>query len=399
MKKILIASHSMEIGGAERSLLGLLNTIDYSQYKVDLLLYRHSGEFLGLIPEQVNLLPQNERYASLAVPMINAFIKGQLLMLAGRISGKFMAFRYDKKHKSQESAVGIEYSHKYTKRFLPPINLHTKYDLAISFLTPHYIVAEKVDAKKKAAWIHSDYSILSVNASSEKEMWQKYDYIVSVSEQSAESFCYKFPDLRAKVIILENILSPQFVRQQAEQFPVDQEMAAVNGTYKLLSVGRFGSAKNFDNVPSICKEILAAGYKVRWHIIGYGSGEPLVRSKIAEYGMQEHVIILGKKVNPYPYFKACDIYVQPSRYEGKAVTVREAQMLHKPVVITDFPTAKSQLKDGVDGIIVPLDNRGCAEGIIKLLEDPSLRNKLIENCKKTDYGNEAEIEKVYGLID
>ena len=78
--------------------------------------------------------------------------------------------------------------------------------------------------------------------------------------------------------------------------------------------------------------------------------------------MQERVIILGKKNNPYPYMRACDLYVQPSRYEGKAVTVREAQLLGKPVVITNYATSASQLEDGADGVIVPMDNAGCAEG-------------------------------------
>ena len=68
--------------------------------------------------------------------------------------------------------------------------------------------------------------------------------------------------------------------------------------------------------------------------------------------MEKHFVLAGKQMNPYPYIKACDIYVQPSRYEGKAVTVREAQILGKPVVITRFPTSSSQLEEGVDGIII-----------------------------------------------
>ena len=62
--------------------------------------------------------------------------------------------------------------------------------------------------------------------------------------------------------------------------------------------------------------------------------------------MEEHVLLLGKRTNPYPYIAACDIYAQPSRYEGKSVTVREAQMLCKPVAVTAYPTATSQVRDG-----------------------------------------------------
>ena len=114
--------------------------------------------------------------------------------------------------------------------------------------------------------------------------------------------------------------------------------------------------------------------------------------------MEDKVILLGKRSNPYPYIKACDLYVQPSRYEGKAVTVREAQILCKPVVVTNYPTAKSQILDGRDGIIVPMDVKGCAEGIISLIKDSERQGRLVSYLKEHDYGNESEIEKIYSLL-
>ena len=114
--------------------------------------------------------------------------------------------------------------------------------------------------------------------------------------------------------------------------------------------------------------------------------------------MEDYIIMLGKKENPYPYIKACDFYIQPSRYEGKAVTVREAQILCKPVVITNFTTAKSQLIDGVDGIIVPMDNEKCAQGIADFINDKERVNKIVKYLEKTDYSNSNEIEKIYELV-
>ena len=115
--------------------------------------------------------------------------------------------------------------------------------------------------------------------------------------------------------------------------------------------------------------------------------------------MQDRVIILGKKDNPYSYMRACDLYVQPSRYEGKAVSVREAQLLCKPVIITKYDTSDSQLEDGTDGIVVPMDNEGCASGIAALLRDPERMRQLSENCKKRDYTNSAEVEKIDALME
>ena len=114
--------------------------------------------------------------------------------------------------------------------------------------------------------------------------------------------------------------------------------------------------------------------------------------------MEDRVIILGKKSNPYPYIKKCDIYIQPSRYEGKAVTVLEAQVLKKPVVITAFPSSDSQLENRVDGIIVPMDDEGCAKGIVDVIRNKELRKQLIVNCGKRDYSNKTEVRKIYKLM-
>lgn len=168
---------------------------------------------------------------------------------------------------------------------------------------------------------------------------------------------------------------------------------------RLLSVGRFSEAKNYDNVPDICRRMMEKGVDVKWFIIGFGGDEQLIREKIAEVGMQENVIILGKRSNPYPYIKACDIYVQPSRYEGKSVTVREAQMLCKPVVVTDYPTASSQIRNGVDGVIVPMDNEGCARGLAEVIMDKALQERLKEYLRTHDYGNEKEVEKIYHILE
>lgn len=394
-KKIFIFSHAMEIGGAERALLGLLNSIDYSKYEVDLFLLKHSGELMPLIPSEVNLLPEISQYSAIMKPMVLALKEGQIKVVLGRLCGKLKAKLYDIKHTLNRSAVAIEYSHKHTVKYLPKVN-NEHYDIAISFLTPHYIVSEKVNADKKIAWIHTDYSTIELDVKSELAMWSKFDNIVSISDDVTRAFLSTFPSLENKIVKIENILSKDFIEEQADLFNVENEMTG--DSIKLLSIGRFCEQKNFDNVPEIASIIKSKGIDFKWYLIGYGGDEELIRSKIAEFNMEDTVIILGKKDNPYPYIKACDIYVQPSRYEGKCVAVREAQILNKPVIITNYASSKSQLQDGFDGVILPMDNQGCADGIVKVIDDKDLQNQLIENTKKTDYTNSKEIKKLYKLI-
>lgn len=398
-KHIFITTQYLEIGGVERSLIGLLNTIDYSKYDVDLFLYRHGGEFFSMIPKEVNLLPEIKKYSSLSRPMIEVIKNGYLDIVLARLFAKLSSYRYYKNSKSlKENFSVFHYISKYTTPLLPKINPYVEYDLAIGFISPFHILRDKVRAKKTIGWIHTDFSTIEINCSEELPVWDSCDFIASVSVSVTQAFLKTFPSLKDKIILIENILFPSFVREQAELEQVRTEIPREDGVVALLSVGRYSPQKNFDNVPFICKKLIDSGTKVKWYIIGYGGNETLIRNNILEAKMQEYVILLGKKSNPYPYMLACDIYVQPSRYEGKAVTVREAQILYKPVVITNFPTALSQLNDSEDGVIVPMDNIGAAYGLKRFIEDKKLQVKLIANLHNHNYGNETEVNKIYELM-
>ena len=399
--KLFIAIHYLELGGAEISLIGLLQSLDYSKYDVDLFVYSHRGELMEFIPKEVNLLPEIKEYAQIERPLKDVIRDCYWKISFARLKAKMLFRRYVRRNHPKDGSAVFQYVSFAVSPYLPSLEYLGEYDLAISFLTPHNIVLEKVKAKKKAAWIHTDYSRIDVNTDMELPVWSLFDHIVSISPEVTKAFVGRFPSLEPKIIQIENILSPEFVRERAElvsEEEVSREMKKEDGVTTLLSVGRFCEAKNYDNVPDICKRIIEAGCLVKWYLIGYGGDEPLIRSKIAEAGMEDDVIILGKKSNPYPYIKACDIYVQPSRYEGKSVTVREAQILCKPVVITDYATARSQVRDGVDGVIVPLDNEGCAKGIESLIRGFDLQRNLIDFEKNNDFGNERECNKIESLF-
>lgn len=139
------------------------------------------------------------------------------------------------------------------------------------------------------------------------------------------------------------------------------------------------------------------GHKFKWYIIGPGDDSG-IRENIARYDVAEYIELLGMKANPYPYISACDIYAQPSLYEGKSVTVREAQILCRPVIISDYPTAKDQVTDRLDGIIAPLDIDDFAKSLGSLIQDEEMRRKLTGYLAAHDYGNEYEVEKIYSLI-
>ena len=404
-KRIFIAMHYMELGGAEMSLIGLLHALDYSRFDVDLMVYSHRGELMEMIPPEVRLLPEMPEYAQIERPIIQVLKDGYWHIALARLKAKWQYQKYAHKKRPKDGSAIFQYVDNAVRPHLPSLHHLGVYDLAISFLTPHGIVLDKVQAKTKAAWIHTDYSFIDTNVELEHPVWCNYNHIVSISESASEGFIRVFPSLKKKVMVIENILSPQFVRERSNLTTPEEvgaEMPKTKEYVNILSVGRFTAAKNYDNVPTICRLIntylsnnpKSGMKKVRWYLIGYGGMEDVIRANITKEGMQDNVVILGKKDNPYPYIKACDIYAQPSRFEGKSVTVREAQILCKPVVITEYATANSQVENGKDGIIVPLENEQCALGMASFIMDTDEQNAIIQYLSLHDYGNLSEVNKI-----
>ena len=329
--------------------------------------------------------------------MTEAIRRIQFGVVWGRLKAKWRARRYQPRNAALPQCAIFQYVAQEVEPYLPSLEHYGEYDLAISYLQPHNYVLGKVKAKKKICWIHTDYTKVEFDVDAELPIWTAYDHIVSISPDVTKTFLRIFPSLENRIVEIENILSSEFVRKRAEETDVSEEMPRYDKRVNILSVGRFSEAKNYDNVPDICRRVRVQGVDLRWYIIGFGDVS-LIRQKIHEAGMEEYVILLGKRTNPYPYMKTCDIYAQPSRYEGKSVTVREAQMLCKPVVITNYPTAKSQIQDGIDGVIVPMDNEGCAKGIADFIKNKQLQDDIVNYLHEHDYGNVDEVEKIYRMI-
>ena len=395
MKKVLVASFDMEVGGVERSLISMLHNFDY-KYDVDLMLYSHTGDFMDLLPKSPNLLPEDKIYKTFRMPIAQIAKQGNIPMAISRVYSILESKLISKIKGLDESVYAqMEYMWKNSLWFLPKYK--KKYDVAISYLWPHYFVAQKVDAKVKIAWIHTDYSKLETDIEVDLKMWDKFDHIVAVSEECKNAFLKKYGKLKDKVIVIENITSPKFIETMAKE-KVENPMNDDN-CFKIVSVARLSYAKGIDNAVRALKLLVDKGYdNIKWYIVGYGGDEEIIKNLIKENKLEDKFILLGKQINPYPYMKSADLYVQPSRYEGKAVTVCEAQILSKPVLITNYTTAKSQIKDGFDGCITELSVEGIANGIEMLYNNEDLRNKLSNNCKNTNYSNKDELQKLYDLF-
>lgn len=396
MKEILITSFDMSIGGVERSLINMLDSLDYDKYSIDLKLYRNEGDLFSLINPNVNILKETKACKTFGTPLSEIIKNGEYGLASARILAKIISLTISKLKNIKE--IGYyqgQLANHLSKRYIEYID--KEYDVAISYVWTHDLVAYKVKAKTKIAWIHTDYSTIYINRKLDLKVWSKFDYIVSISKECTDAFLKIYPTLKDRIILVENIRNPKFIEFMSKQ---DIEDMPNDNNIKLLTVGRLCHQKAIDNAIKAMKILKDKGiYNIKWYVIGYGPDEEMLKNLIKENNLEDSFILLGKKSNPYPYMKKCDIYIQPSRYEGKAVTVLEAQMLGKPVLITNYPTAKSQLRHNIDGYITDLSIDGIVSGIEKLISDEDFRNILEKNTREFDYSNIEEIEKLYKIIE
>ncbi|MBT2736741.1 glycosyltransferase [Bacillus sp. ISL-7] len=396
-KNILISVYNMEIGGIERSLINMLESFDYQKFNVDLLIFHHVGEFMSLIPKSVNILPQVGSYSVFRKSVTLCIKERQYSLAFIRVLSKYLAKIKSKARDLEEGAgyIQMQLTQKYSSFLLP--KLDKEYDVAISYAWPHDIIADKVKAKKRIAWVHTDYSKLEIDNELDLKVWNEFDYIASVSDACREAFLSTYPTLIDKMMVVENITSPNFIKKMAEEeLPLNQEKSK---TFNLVSVGRLSYVKGFDLAIQALKLLHDKGLtNIKWYIIGYGGYEKELTDLISKHDLKDSFILLGKKTNPYPYIKNCDLYVQPSRYEGKAVTVSEAKILGKPILITNYPTASSQIENGIEGIICDLSVPGLAKGIEEFYRNQELKNTLVNNIRNKDYSNSYELDKLYKII-
>ncbi|KKI91434.1 glycosyl transferase family 1 [Bacillus sp. SA1-12] len=390
-KNILIAINNLNCGGAEKALISLLETIDYSLYNVDLFLFKHEGLFFNKIPKQVNLLEKPYEYEyfdmSIKAALKDCIKKRRFKIAISRVCAGYI-FNIEKNRARCEQRVW-----KYISRSLK--NINKKYDVAIGYLekNPIFFCVDKVNAKKKIGFIHNDYDKLGMDPIIDLKYFDKLNNIVTVSEECANVLKNRFPMYEQKIEVMYNIVSPNVISNMSLE-----KIHLCNTGIKLVSVGRLNHQKGFEIAIVACKFLIQSGYDLKWYVIGEGEERAKLEQIIIENDLHDIFILLGIKENPYPYIREADIYVQPSLFEGKSIAIDEAKILHKPIVVTNFSTAKDQIRNEENGLIVDLNPQSLYEGVKKLIDDNELRKKLIVNLSRESLGTESEIQKLYKLI-
>lgn len=387
MKKyILFIVSDMESGGFQKSLASLLQCFDYDKYNVDLLVLSPKGIFMEQIPKEVNLVKVNissSFFRSFPNSSVELIKEGKFLLSLKRAIC-FIISIFDK----GRAAI-------YMSKQIPKLN--KEYDVAIDYNGQQilYYMVDKIKSKKKISYFHSDYKKWDYYKSADKKYYPKVDYIVTISDICKNSLDEVFPESKHKTKVIHNISSPKTINKLSiEECDIDYDNEYTN----VIMVGRPSDVKGYDFAIESCLKLKEDGYKVRFYSIGTSYDVEKFKKLVKNFGLENEFIFIGETNNPYKFIKNADIYIHPSRFEGKSVAIDEAKILCKPIVITNFTTSKDHIDNEVNGLIVDMSSDGVYEGIKKLIKDTSLQRRFINNLSKEDLGNESEAYKLYELI-
>ena len=395
MKKILFVMNTMGRAGAETALLELLRRIDRSEYDISLFVLTGQGELINSLPLGVNLLNRYSDTTSVhsREGRKHLFVSGLKVLLKRfnfvRLLPYFAvnaAEMIKKRNLQIEKLLWRAFSDGAERS-------ETKYDLAVSYIegAAAYYVADHVMADKKAAFIHVDYKKSGYTRNLDKDCYLKFDRIFGVSKEVTDVFLNVYPELAGKTEVFHNLIDAEGIRRKADSgIGFTDDFSGI----RLLTVGRLMAQKSFETSIKACYILKKHGENIRWYVLGEGDRREKLQALIEKLGLERDFILCGAVDNPYPYMKEADIYVHCSRFEGKSLAVQEAQVLGKPIIVSDCSGNREQVIPDEDGVICEFDPRSIAKSIYELIHDENKRDKISKNALVKNNGEEEALSRL-----
>lgn len=401
--RILFVINTLGQAGAETALLSLLQTLarekGEARYEISLYVLTGQGEMASRLPADVRLLNKKYREESVLTAKGRKYLKKTVLKAMFTRATVVKLFPYLVKNTCAMLGKKRLLPDKLLWRVLSDggMVLPEEYDLAVSYLEggAAYFVADHVKAAKKAAFIHVDYEKAGYTRALDKDCYLAFDKIFTVSDEVREAFLKAYPELPDKTEVFHNILNKEEIVRRAEE---GEGFTDGFTGMRLLSVGRLTAQKAFEVSVDAMKRLKDAGKNVRWYALGEGDQRKKLQEQIDALGLTEDFILYGAVNNPYPFMKQADIYVHASRFEGKSIAIQEAQILGKPMVVSDCSGNREQVCHGRDGLMCGLTPESLAENIMLLLEDEALRGKLGAAAAKKNADAAEEIQKLLSML-
>ena len=408
-QRILICGIAMECAGTEKAFLSLADRIDYDRYDVTLLLSCREGKLLQMLPPRIRVvgpMRYGEMFRLSSQNVTRVLLKTVIRrhpFSAFRIASYYLKQKRDPEHRADyATAMWVELMKRYCPTYAEEFGEKEPFDACLAFWGDRtmFYMCDKVQAKKKLAWLHFDYAHPKRPDDIYLSYFERCNAVINVTKTCTDSLRAALPSISDKCMTIENLISPSKIRALADNNRQPFPDPCRKGI-RLLTVARICEQKGSDRIPAALKALTDAGHDVRWYLLGTGEESDLaaLRADAEAKGVSDRLIFLGTTQNPYPYIAACDIFVLPSRYEGRPITIEEAKILARPIVVCDYLSAAEQLDNGAYGVICPQSAEGLAAGILSLLDNPQKCSALSELLSSRDFSTNSEYKKLENLLN
>lgn len=380
--KILFVASAIQVGGFSKSLVYLVECLLVRGIETDLMLLRRTDdEWLleGLNPLNIVDNSMVREFANDERNFVNKIIS---MVRTGRIwyrLGRFAARRGTNPEAAaprKSSLRAMQIDHKL--RVLSTrskLDLTGSYDCVVSWEESlcNYLVATRMTARRKIGYIHPDYAEAGFDVPTDRQMLKGLHAIVLVAESSRTSFSRSIPELADRAVTVPNVLGVATIRKLAAS-----SVAGVNcEAFIIVTVCRLQNAsKALDRAARVCAGMKKAGLRFVWFVIGAGPDLAMLAKLIGSLGIENEMRLLGPMQNPYPYMKKADLFVLQSHYEGRPLVVDEAKILGTPVFVTDYASAREQVREGHEGFIVANSEEAILEGLVRILREPGCLSQI-----------------------
>jgi glycosyltransferase involved in cell wall biosynthesis len=349
MKNIAFVTNNLALGGIQKSLINILNIIDYNEYNVDLYLFSDELFYRDILNKNVHIISLNKYF-------------GLFNYLPFRISNAIC-------HK---------------------INISKYYDVVINYDPSTFNTTElslTLNANKYVLYNHNDIKEMNKHSIKmlyhdhiTKSKYHKYDTIVSVSDESLNSL-KTFIKLKKEYLVIPNIINTTDIQNKCHDklgIKID------NKKYNLISMGRLTYQKGFDILVYDMKELIKFRKDIHLYILGEGEYKDTLIKLIDKNNLNDYITILDSDDNPYKYLNQMDGYITESRYEGCCISLLEAYTLGLDIIAPVYLTRYLPLKIEVHN------------NILEYLKTCSKPTKEFHNLNSY---NKDIIEKINKLIE
>lgn len=368
--KVLFRLRSLEMGGVQKVILDLLEKLPQDQFELTLLLNLKQGDLVTSVPQHVRLLHIVEGKEGFSTNKIIRFIQLAVRHIRLKFHQKFPSILYKK--------LGL---------------MDVDVEVASSYSELVDVIHSPNKKSRKIGWFHTDIRFVERDLALKFiHLMKKFDVMIYGAKQTRdviqEAYGETFPNSR----VIYNVIDCELIQKKSEEFSVSRDLAIP----QFISVARLQKRKNFDTLARVHKRLLDEGLQNEVIVIGDGDHRPVVESVINELQIQNSFKLLGTHKNPYPYIKAADYFILPSKTESYPLIIGETLCLAKPIISTDVGGINEMIDHDVDGMLIEPKEEAIYQAMKKFLTDKEYVERL--QAGATQSYKKFDKEKIYSEV-